>query len=180
MTVYEGDCNTVLLDKVFPTCRFEDYRRGLCLLDPYDIDLDWKVVRTAGHMRSIEILLNFMIMDMNRNILHRNPVNVEPQQQERMTRFWGDESWREVCYQEQRGFFGDVEEKRTNRAVAAGYKDRLKNLAGFDYVTDPLPLRNSTGAVIYYLLFASNNETGYRIANHVFRRYEREGLSDGL
>ena len=29
MTVYEGDCNTVLLDDVLPKVRYEDYRRAL-------------------------------------------------------------------------------------------------------------------------------------------------------
>src|SRR5688572_4323630 len=26
VTIYEGDCNSILLDKVFPTLRYEDYR----------------------------------------------------------------------------------------------------------------------------------------------------------
>ena len=32
--VLRGDCNDVLMRQVFPHVRFEDYRRGLCLLDP--------------------------------------------------------------------------------------------------------------------------------------------------
>jgi three-Cys-motif partner protein len=32
--VHDGDCNDVLLRDVFPRCRYEDYRRALCLLDP--------------------------------------------------------------------------------------------------------------------------------------------------
>lgn len=30
--VYPGDCNVVLPSEVFPLVRFEDYRRGLCIL----------------------------------------------------------------------------------------------------------------------------------------------------
>ena len=41
----EGDCNRILLEKVFPNVRWEQYRRGLCLLDPYGLQLDWKVDR---------------------------------------------------------------------------------------------------------------------------------------
>src|ERR1700677_2777610 len=33
--VYQGDCNEVLLKDVFPNVKYTDYRRGLCLLDPY-------------------------------------------------------------------------------------------------------------------------------------------------
>jgi len=72
----------------------EDYRRALCLLDPYALNPNWEVVETAGKMRSVEIFLNFMIMDANMNVLWKNPDSVAPDQAGRMTRFWGDESWR--------------------------------------------------------------------------------------
>src|SRR5665213_3483429 len=52
--VYEEDCNEVLLKKVFPRVRYMDYRRALCLLDPYKINLNWEVIKTAGQEKSIE------------------------------------------------------------------------------------------------------------------------------
>ena len=48
VTVYESDCNTVLLDDVLPKVRYEDYRRALCILDPYRLNPDWTVVAKAG------------------------------------------------------------------------------------------------------------------------------------
>lgn len=72
--VYEGDCNAVLLDEVLPKVRYEDYRRALCILDPYKLNPDWAVVATAGKMKSVEIFLNFMVMDMN--VLWKNPARV--------------------------------------------------------------------------------------------------------
>src|SRR5271166_3613033 len=33
VSIYEGDCNEVLLQQIFPTVEFESYRRALCLLD---------------------------------------------------------------------------------------------------------------------------------------------------
>lgn len=35
--VYEGDCNEVLIKDVFPRIRWENYRRALCVLDPYGL-----------------------------------------------------------------------------------------------------------------------------------------------
>ena len=171
VTVYEGDCNSVLLDYVFPECRYEDYRRALCLLDPYGLNPNWEVVRTAGKMRSVEILLNFMIMDANMNVLWRNPDNVPRAQIGRMNAFWGDETWREAAYAKQPGLFGDVEEKASNEALVAAYRRRLNEIAGFRFVPEPIPMRNSKGAVVYYLFFASHNEAGQRIARDVFRKY---------
>jgi three-Cys-motif partner protein len=46
--IYSEDCNTVLLSKVFPRADYGQYRRALCLLDPYNIDLTWEVIETAG------------------------------------------------------------------------------------------------------------------------------------
>jgi three-Cys-motif partner protein len=85
--VYAGDCNEILLSQVFPRAKYENRRRALCLLDPYNIDLSWEVVATAGRMQSIEIFVNFMVMDMNMNILLRDPAKAEPTQVARMTRF---------------------------------------------------------------------------------------------
>jgi three-Cys-motif partner protein len=170
-TVYEGDCNQVLMEKVFPQCRYEDYRRALCLLDPYKLNPNWEVVQTAGKMQSIEIFLNFMIMDANMNALKKNPNSVSPDQAARMTKFWGDNSWRTAAYRKELGLFEEIEEKGTNEAVVEAYCKRLKDVAGFKFVPEALPMCNTKGAVVYYLVFASNNSTGSKIAEHIFRKY---------
>ena len=179
VTVYEGDCNTVLLQEVFPKCCYEDFRRALCLLDPYELNPNWQVVQMAGQMKSIELLLNFMIMDANMNVLRRTPERVSTAQIERMNAFWGDESWRQVGYTKQPGLFGPIEEKSSNEEIATEYQRRLKEIAGFKYVPDPIPMRNNKGAVIYYLFFASHNQTGDRVAQAIFRKYRDVGVAHG-
>ena len=176
VTIYEGDCNSVLINEVFPNCRYEDYRRALCLLDPYELNPRWEVVREAGRMKSIEIFLNFMIMDANRNILWTNPDAVLPSQIERMNAFWGDHSWRNAAYEARRGLFGDIMEKTTNLAIIKAYQARLKEVAGFKYVPDPMPMRNKKGVEIYYIFFASHNRTGSKIASSIFGKYKNLGI----
>jgi three-Cys-motif partner protein len=171
VTVYQGDCNEVLLREVFPQCRYEDFRRALCLLDPYELNPNWEVVEAAGRMRSIEIFLNFMIMDANMNVLWKNPDSVAPDQAHRMTKFWGDDSWRAAAYTTEQDLFGTFEQKAPNESVIAAYRKRLKEVAGFKYVPEPLPMRNTRGAVVYYLFFASQNPTGNKIAEHIFKKY---------
>jgi three-Cys-motif partner protein len=168
--VYEGDCNAVLLDKVFPLARYADYRRALCLLDPYALNLRWEVIKAAGESKSVEIFLNFMIMDVNMNVLKHDRSKVEPAQEARLTGLWGDEGWRPIAYPKQDGLFGSYEEKSTNAALAAGFRQRLTE-AGFAYVPEPLPMKNSTGAVVYYLYFASPNKTGGKIVKDIFAKY---------
>jgi three-Cys-motif partner protein len=174
--VHAGDCNDILLREVFPRARREDRRRALCLLDPYNIDLSWEVVATAGSMRSIELFVNFMVMDMNMNILLRDPEKADPVQIARMNRFWGDESWRSVAYEEnpQRSLFVQSESVKVedaNRKIAAAYRKRLIDVAGFKYAAEPLAFSNSLGATIYYLFFASPNLTGKKIVEDIFAKH---------
>jgi three-Cys-motif partner protein len=168
--IYEEDCNIVLLSKVFPRVLYKDYRRGLCLLDPYGLHLTWDVIRTASEMRTIDIFLNFPVADMNRNVLWRNPEGVDKADIERMNLFWGDSSWREVAYTTKRNLFGYME-KEDNKTIAEGFRERLLKVAGFKYVPQPLPMRNSQNSIIYYLFFASQKPVAQGIIEHIFNSY---------
>jgi three-Cys-motif partner protein len=170
--VHEGDCNQVLLKEVFPKVLYEDFRRGLCLLDPYGLHLDWQVIYTAGQMKSVEIFLNFPIMDMNMNALKHDPETVPAEQAERMTRYWGDESWKSAAYSTTGNLFG-YEEKTDNEAITEAFRDRLLSVAGFKHVSRPLAMRNSREAVVYYLFFASPKPVALEIIEDIFKKHEK-------
>ena len=174
VSIYQGDCNQILLSTVFPCLRYEAFRRGLCILDPYGLDLKWETVLTAGKMRTLDVFLNFPVMDMNRNVLWRNPDRVESGQIARMNAFWGDESWRETAYSSAGNLFGEPE-KEANQVIAEAFRKRLQNVAGFARVPSPLPMRNKTGAIVYYLFFASPKGTAQKIVNDIFKKYEKRG-----
>jgi three-Cys-motif partner protein len=114
-------------------------------------------------------------MDINMNVLWRNPNKVQPTQADRMDSFWGDRSWREAAYVKTPGLFGDMEEKADNTAVASAFQDRLRKVAGFAFVPDPMPMRNTRGCVVYYLFFASANRTGAKIVSDIFAKYRDKG-----
>jgi three-Cys-motif partner protein len=170
--LFHGDCNEVLLNQVFPQVRYEDYRRALCVLDPYGLHLDWRVIATAGRMRSIELFLNFPIMDMNRNALWRRPDGSTASGRGRMTAFWGDESWKTAAYRSEPTLFGDLDEvKLGNLEVVHAFAQRLKAVAGFEYVPEPMPMRNSTNAVVYYLFFAGHQPVADKIVRDILSKY---------
>ncbi len=174
--IHEGDANDILLNRIFSRCRWEDFRRALCLLDPYALTVDWKVLETAAKMRSVEVFYNFMIMDANMNVLWRDPERVTAVQAARMDKVWGDGSWRQAAYRKERGLFEEIEEKADNETIADAFRGRLKEVAGFSYVPKPLPMRNERGAVIYYLFFASHNKTGGHIVEDIFNKYRSRGM----
>ena len=131
-------------------------------------------MQTAGQMKSIEIFLNFPVADMNRNVLWHNPDKVDPQQAVRMTAFWGDESWRQAAYTTQGNFFGWAE-KTDIEAVAEAFRARLKKVAGFKNVPEPMPMRNNKGAIVYYLFFASQKPVAENIVKDIFNKYRTRG-----
>ncbi|MBI4332809.1 MAG: three-Cys-motif partner protein TcmP [Chloroflexi bacterium] len=178
--IYHGDCNRVLLDKVLPQAKWEDYRRALCILDPYGLHLDWRVIAEAGRMRSVDIFLNFPIADMNRNVLWRDRQGVAPEQIQRMNAYWGDESWKKVAYapSAQGELFGPpAEEKASNEAIAEAFRKRLNEVAGFKYVPHPIAMRNSQNAVVYYLYFASQKPVAEGIVRDILNKYRDKGAA---
>lgn len=170
VTVHEGDANELLVTRIFPSIRWESYKRGLCLLDPYGLHLRWEVIAAAGASRTVEIFLNFPIVDMNRNVLWRNPDLVKPDQAARLTAYWGDDSWRDVAYTTEGSLFG-YETKRHNDMIAAAFRDRLRQVAGFEHVPEPLALVNSRGATLYYLFFAAHKPVAAEIVDDIFNRH---------
>jgi three-Cys-motif partner protein len=170
VTVHRGDCNRVLIDSVLPRCRYEDYARGLCLLDPYGLTVDYEVLRAVGATGTVEIFFNFMLVSANRNVLWTDPDRVPRSRWPILTRAWGKESWRTDLYQREDDLFGGTERKVSNERVVAKYRERLI-AAGFKYVPQPIPMRNSRGAAVYYLFFASPNKTGAHIVEDIFSKY---------
>jgi three-Cys-motif partner protein len=117
-----------------------------------------------------------MVMDMNMNVLWKNPEGVSPAQMDRMNRFWGDDSWRRAAYRQEQDLFGLQDVKVPNEDVAEAYRKRLKDVAGFKYVPKPLPMRNNSGAIVYFLFFASPNKTGAKIIEDIFDSYRNRGI----
>jgi three-Cys-motif partner protein len=161
------------LKELLPTIRYDDYKRALCLLDPYGLHLDWEVMQIAGELGTIDLFLNFPIMDMNRNALFWKPELADHDDIARMTRFWGDESWRQVAWADskQPDMFKEIEqEKQPNKVIAEAFRERLKKVAGFAHVPEPLPMTNRKNAVVYYLFFAAKNPTAGNIIEGIFKR----------
>lgn len=170
---YEGDCNEKLVEEIFPKAKYKDYKRGLCILDPYGMHYNWEIVYQAGQLKTLDIFLNFPIHDMNRNVLlRRDPEKVKVDQIERMNSFWGDNSWKDIAYHST-PLFSSVKEKVPNSEIIKAYKERLKKLAGFKYVPEPIAMRNNRNAVIYYLFFASQKAVAGNIIEDIFKKYSQ-------
>ncbi|MCX6000094.1 MAG: three-Cys-motif partner protein TcmP [Chloroflexi bacterium] len=176
--IYHGDCNQVLPKQILPRVDFKKYWRALCILDPYGLHLNWEIIQTAGRMGSVEIFLNFPVMDINMNVLKHDQTKVAPEQIDRMNAYWGGDSWRQEAYVKSRqhllpGFGEAPDEKTPNQVIEAAFRERLKNVAGFKYVPEPMPMRNSNNAIVYYLYFASQKPVARDIVESIFAKYSQ-------
>jgi len=173
VTLHHGDAVEVLRSKVLPRCRYDQFARAIVFLDPYGLSVPWTLLEEIGHMKSVEIFFNFMVVGANRNVLWRQLARVSEKQKQLMDYVWGDRSWEEILYRREQAdlFGGFIAEKRPNEHVAEAYRERLGSKAGFTYVPRPIPVRNSTGATLYYLFFASHNKTADKIVRHIFSRH---------
>jgi three-Cys-motif partner protein len=169
------DASAYLTKELLPTIKFEKFNRALCLLDPYGLHLDWEVIQQAGRSGAVDMFLNFPVMDMNRNAIWRNPERVPQDGLDRMDRFWGDNSWRQAAYvvSPQYDLFSKPDRlKQDNDAIVAAFRERLKKVAGFSFVPEPLPMKNSNNAVIYYLFLASAKPVAEKIIEEIFSKYK--------
>jgi len=176
--IYSDDCNKVLRQQIFPRAQFRDYKRALCLLDPYNIDLEWAVIEAADKSGSIELFVNLMIMDINRNALRKDPDKSIASKMAQLTRLWGDESWKDAGYDKVTDLFDQLHSHKVpNERFAESFRRRLHEKAGFKHVPTPMPMKNKTDSIIYYLYFASQNQTGMKVVNDIFDDYRtRQGL----
>ncbi len=174
--VYHGDCNEILLEKVFPQIQYKDYRRGLCLLDPYGLkkQVRWETIAAAGALGTVDLFFNFPIIAVNRGALRKDPERITREGAARMDTAWGDGSWRDVAYRPApQGdlFIEEPIEKVESEALARAFRQRLRRVAGFKHVPEPIPLRNSRGGLLFYLFFASPQGVAGEIAEAIFAKY---------
>jgi three-Cys-motif partner protein len=172
--IHTGDSNLYLTKELLPLIQFRKFNRALCLLDPYGLHLDWEVMLQAGQSEAVDMFLNFPVLDMNRNAIWRNLEQVPQEGVERMTRFWGDDSWKQAAYiksAQQNLFSGPDFVKQANDVIVTAFRNRLQKVAGFSFVPEPLPMKNSNNAVVYFLFFASQKPVAQKIILDIFDKY---------
>ena len=173
--IHHGDANEVLLKEILPTCRYNQYVRGLCLLDPYGLTVPWNVILEIAKAKTIEIFFNFMVEGANRNVLWKDLSRVTPARRQLLTNVIGDESWIDALYRRRQNLFGeeDLTKLPGNERLVQFYRERLIKKAGFRFVPDPIPMRNSRNAAVYYLFFASHNPVANKIVTDILAKYRR-------
>ena len=166
-----GDCNSMLaiemansLDRFAPT---------LCVLDPNGVELNWSTVEGVSEFRTgrrkTELVITFA---RNMALLRLLNVsgNIDQASESLIDSFFGTREWANIY--EQR-VSGRLEPPEANEKYLQLYENRLRSpdVLGYKHVFSTLVRkRGDAGGPLYFLIFASDDDAGNDIMQHVFER----------
>lgn len=165
MTTIEGDANTEVQKLA---SRFQAWDlRGVAFLDPYGAHLHWETVRALAATGKFDVIINCPIhMAINR--LVKRDGEIPQNWKEQLDAFFGTREWYDVSYDTRDDLFGAGDQfKRADAAERqlSLYIDRLKGV--FECVSKPSLVKGPNGLPLYYLIWASGNRRGLKIAEHI-------------
>lgn len=175
IAIYHGDCNKILHEQILPQLSYSSKKRAIAFVDPFGMQFEWETMKYLAQAKTVEVLLNFPVMAINRGVLRKHPEMISKAGRERLDRFWGTEDWMVDLYMEEPTLFGIETVKRPHSGKEFGYafKNRLAEI--FRHCSSPILITNSKNAPLYCMLFAGHNATGKKIAEDIFLKYEKAG-----
>jgi three-Cys-motif partner protein len=169
-----GDANPILRETILPHFQYGSFKRALCILDPYGVDIEWTTIESIGKAKTIDVFLNFPLMDINRNAALKTLEAANPEEGARLTKIWGDESWKTLAYVQQDQLFSPpvlIKKGDGNETLKRGFGERLKKVAGFEFVPEPILMTNMQAGPLYFLFFASHQPVAQGIAEDILRKW---------
>jgi three-Cys-motif partner protein len=175
--VIVGDANAVIPAKLDHLVAFERFERGLLFLDPHNMrGLRWETIAAAGHNSAVDAIIFFPTMDAHRSVLPKDPANVRATMVAKMRLFWGDDNWYPTAYNSAGLLdFGDgMIAKQDVRVLLGAFATRLRDVAGFQFVSRPIPVRNRSNNILYHLFFAAHNVAAKRVMSALEKHFGAE------
>ena len=141
--IYQGDCNSVLQKHILPTLPYSSFKRAIAFLDPFGMELQWKTMKAVADAKTVEIMLNFPAMAINREILRKRPELIPKDKKLKMSQFWGTDNWTVDLYDEEQTLFGPelVKKKQSGKEFGLVFKNRLERV--FTHCSFSVLLANS-------------------------------------
>jgi three-Cys-motif partner protein len=173
--IKKGDCNTIIINEIVKEIRYENFNRGIIFLDPFGMNIEWDTIQYIADTKALEIFLNLPLMAINRSVLLKNAYRLTNTQTERMNHFWGTSDWRKEVYEKIPTLFGPEIKKipQAGKKLGKLFKARLNEV--FPEVSEPVVMNNSKHVPLYCLFFAGHKSAGKKIAQDIFKHYERLG-----
>ncbi len=152
--------------------------RGVLFLDPFATEVEWSTIEKITGFNALDTWILFPVSAIARMLpTSQQPDEISPEWAKRLTRIFGDESWRDL-YREipQKHLFRNVEFQREPGVedLIEIYKENLKNLFGKRLLEQSRTLKNSKDSPLFEFMFCVGNPKGIalakRIAKHILDR----------
>ncbi|HTD35594.1 MAG TPA: three-Cys-motif partner protein TcmP, partial [Candidatus Elarobacter sp.] len=172
VSLVHGDAN-VEIPHLLANIQYTNFQRALTFLDPYNMHgLKWPTILAAGQNEAVDAIIHFPTMDANRTVLKRRHGTASAAMYRKMTEYWGDDSWEGAAYSSE-GLLplGLAPVRESAKAIISAFRERLRSVAGFKVVSNPIPMRNTTGGVVYHLLVASHNKKATDVIRPIEKRF---------
>ncbi len=168
--VVSGDCNTKLKDLAKFISEKKQKRRALAFIDPFGMQVDWASIASMDGL-GVDIWLLVPSGAVNRML--KKDGKISDAWMRKLEKFTGLNESEIIArfYREDESLtlFGTeiVVEKQDKifKKIIDAYRDQLGTI--FKFVSQPLPLRNSKGAILFHFLLGSQNAAALKIANEI-------------
>lgn len=177
--ILNEDANNALLT----WCKGLDTKRqrAVVFLDPFGASVKWEAIAALGGTRAVDLWVLFPYSAINRMLVRRG----KPRKTwaDRLTSVFGTTEWENSFYSsttfpsllESTEVIESVHKSANHRVITDFFVRRLKQ--EFVAVSDPFPMHNSNGSLMFMLFFAAGNEhsakVGLKIANSIIGRLFR-------
>ena len=147
--------------------------RGVLFLDPYGAGVNWDTIKTTSSFDALDTWILFPTSALARMLSKgKTPEDVNPNWAVRLTKVYGDNSWREL-YHETTDLLG--KKLRQRRPGVEGllsiYKAKLRELFGDRFLEKSRTLTNSRNSPLFEFIFCAGHPAGaeiaHRIAEHI-------------
>jgi three-Cys-motif partner protein len=168
IAIREGDCNTYLQERIVRNPQV-DWRtwRFLVFLDPFGMQVPWDTIRALGETGAVEIFLNFPVGMAIQRLLLRSGTFTD-RRRKKLDDYFGSGEWYDVLYRHEPDLFREsspVKVEASGKALVQWYRRRLQE--SFGHTSKAALIRNTKGGHLYYLMLATPNATGLKIANAI-------------
>jgi len=174
------DANNAIINNVLSKFggRSSSYR-GFIFLDPYGLELQWNTVDAIGRNGAYDILVNFSVMGVVRQLGDNKPLE---HMESKISSVFGTDEWKKISYREnmQCSLFETHEQRMQKKKenlvddIVELYRSQLKTV--FKDVSDAIIMRNSKNGPLYALILASHASVAVRKMHEIFKRHQKRKI----
>ncbi|MCE2405700.1 MAG: three-Cys-motif partner protein TcmP [Dehalococcoidia bacterium] len=151
----------------------EDWRiwRGVLFLDPFATEVEWGTIEKIANLNALDTWILFPISAITRMLPRsKNPDDISDAWANRLTRIFGDESWRGLYRASpQQSLFGDESYQRDpgTEGISSIYRVKLRSLFGTRVMETSRTLMNSKNSPLFEFVFCAGHPSGAAIAKRI-------------